>query len=68
MAAHAEMGADAHTQILRGPRTLTFKERVGSVRNAAPVGSIFEAPLCKLVRREVFLVKSGDFTQGEGNR
>ena len=42
--------------------SLTFKEGVGSVGDAAPVGSILETPLCKLRRRKLFLLTTGDST------
>lgn len=44
------------------PLALTFKERVGPVRDAAPVGSIFQTPLCKLRGRRTFPFEGGHFT------
>lgn len=45
------------------PLALTFEERVGPVGDAAPVGSIFQTPLCKLRGRQTCLFEE-DISRG----
>lgn len=50
------------------PLALTFEERVGPVGDAAPVGSIFQTPLCKLRGRQTCLFEGGHFTGRKGDK